>query len=263
MTDPNASPAGWYPDADDFGTERWWGGTAWTSTTRPRSTPAQAPPVPVPAEVTVPPGGWYPDPQNPAVEKWFDGSAWTQMTRERVGHQYAAAPGQPVSAPGKWRFRWVWPNSAEARAFKNPLHHPVVGIVVGLLFLAFGLYGGFSSIAPANMSATITGTVTDVNLSEGGTTSRNGRVSPPSCSPVAGFVVGGKQYTASSSAGVSPCPWALGQPIAVTYDPSSPAKAMIPTEGTARFMPWLVGGMGGLLAAGCSYALVRRRRAKG
>ncbi|TQK43441.1 uncharacterized protein DUF2510 [Streptomyces sp. SLBN-118] len=47
------TPAGWFPDPNTPGTERWWDGTAWTAHTRP----VQAQ-VPVPAQV--PPAGFGP-----------------------------------------------------------------------------------------------------------------------------------------------------------------------------------------------------------
>ena len=270
MSDLSAPPAGWYPDAEDASAERWWGGTAWTATTRPRNTPAQAPPspLPLPAAVTMPPAGWYPDPQNAAGEKWFDGADWTQATRQRPGHQYAGAPGQPapsygqpagqrVGAPGRSGFRWVSYGGSSSSSGS-----PVVGIVVGLIFVAVGLVFVLSSKAPANMSATATATVTNVNISQS-TTSRNGRRSAPSCTPVAGFTVGGKPYTASSSVGSSPCPWTVGQPVVVAYDPKSPANAMIPSTGAGQFMPWIVVGIGALAAAGSAYSLVRKKTNKG
>ncbi len=49
-TEPVASPpAGWYPDAENPGGQRYWDGHEWTDQ---RTSSA-------------PPPGWYPDPQNP------------------------------------------------------------------------------------------------------------------------------------------------------------------------------------------------------
>ena len=261
MSDLNAPPAGWFPDADDASTERWWGGTAWTSTTRPQNTQAQPPPLPVPAAVTMPPAGWYPDPQNPAGEKWFDGSAWTQMTQQAPGRQYAGAPGrqyagapgQPAGALGQPGFRWV----SYGRSGRSTTNNPIVGVIVGLIFMGVAVVMFFTMRTPANMSATVTGTVTNVTVSQG-TTSSNGRRNSPSCSPVAGFVVGGKTYTVSSSMGASPCPWAVGQAVVVAYDPASPSSAMIQTKGMMRFMPWIFGGIGALAAFGCLFSSVSK-----
>lgn len=38
------TPAGWYPNPEDSGTERWWDGAAWTDATRPISGGGSMPP---------------------------------------------------------------------------------------------------------------------------------------------------------------------------------------------------------------------------
>jgi len=58
-------PAGWYPDATNEQIERWWDGTAWTASTRPRPQAA---------------AGWYPDPHKKANLRWWDGASWTEHT---------------------------------------------------------------------------------------------------------------------------------------------------------------------------------------
>ncbi|WP_327322395.1 DUF2510 domain-containing protein [Streptomyces sp. NBC_01210] len=48
------TPAGWYPDSNAPGTERWWDGTAWTAHTRPVQAQVPAAPVPGFGPQTVP-----------------------------------------------------------------------------------------------------------------------------------------------------------------------------------------------------------------
>src|SRR5262245_23527834 len=54
------APAGWHPDPDQYGMERYWDGTQWTGDRR------QAPPAPpgaCPQPGAYPPAGGYPPPQ--------------------------------------------------------------------------------------------------------------------------------------------------------------------------------------------------------
>lgn len=39
MSTPPSTPAGWYPNPDRSGEERWWDGHAWTDATRPTAPP--------------------------------------------------------------------------------------------------------------------------------------------------------------------------------------------------------------------------------
>ena len=130
-----------------------------------------------------------------------------------------------------------------------------MGVLVGLFLLGGGTYFVFSSQTPANMSATATGTVTSVEVSH----RRRSRL----CTPVAAFEVGGKPYTASTSVGVKPCPWTVGQPIAVMYDPASSTNAIVPSPGSTQVMPLIFIGAGALLTAGSAYRLVRKKAVKG
>ena len=59
--------AGWYPDPQAPGVERWWDGYRWTANARPV---AQQPLE-----------GWYPDPQLQGVDRWWDGTGWTDRLR--------------------------------------------------------------------------------------------------------------------------------------------------------------------------------------
>jgi hypothetical protein len=302
MTDLNMPPAGWYPDPQADNTERWWGGTDWTASTRPLNDTPAAPQAPVPAAVALPPAGWYPDPQNAAGEKWFDGADWTQVTRPRADQPPpggAGLPGTPrlpglPAMPGLlgslssqiqqgardpqgfYRGHRQGIDTAAAGALivdglvglptrrgnRSGVFGSLVGIVVGLVFVVVGVFLSSAMKTPANMSATMTGKVTSVTVSHGTTTSSsNSRTrtstSTSTCSPVAGFMVDGKAYTASTSAGVSPCPWAVGQPIDVAYDPASPELATIPSKGGVQYMPLIFGGAGALLAIASVFSFIR------
>jgi hypothetical protein len=47
MSSTTTAPAGWYPDTQNPGFERWWDGENWTGTSRPRPiTAALAQPIP-------------------------------------------------------------------------------------------------------------------------------------------------------------------------------------------------------------------------
>lgn len=138
-----AVPAGWYPDVEQPGAERWWNGALWTDHRRPTVDPTlggQPPsafglsgvsldkpgerpvtaqfPAPVAGPPAVPPG-WYPDPSGGPQPRWWDGMTW-------------AAPSPPP----------VWPGPG------YPVHHPSTTVVtvgapksVGVAFLLTFLFG--------------------------------------------------------------------------------------------------------------------------
>jgi hypothetical protein len=59
MTDAHTAPAGWYPQPDGSGGQRWWDGERWTEHTSPLTAPAVAPvyaaaPAAVPAAAPAP-----------------------------------------------------------------------------------------------------------------------------------------------------------------------------------------------------------------
>ena len=286
------APGGWYPDPQQDNSERWWGGTAWTANTRPLNpAPATAPQPPVPAAGALPPAGWYENPQDDAEEMWFDGAAWTQFTRPRAGQPPAGRPGLPgmpglfgsiggqlqqgARDPGGfYRGHQQGLDTAAGGALlidglvglptrngnRSGVFGSVVGIFVGLVFVGVGLFLSSSMKTPANMSATITGHVTSVTVSQSTTSSssRSSRsTSSSTCSPVAEFVVDDVPFTASTSVGVSPCPWSVGQPIAVAYDPTSPALATIPSKGGVTWMPWIFSGAGALVAVVSLFGFIR------
>jgi hypothetical protein len=87
MTDSTTTyAAGWYPDSNVPGTERYYDGVAWTAQTRPLATERAA--SPAAPEVATPnnniptyAAGWYSDTNVPGTERYFDGTAWTDQTR--------------------------------------------------------------------------------------------------------------------------------------------------------------------------------------
>jgi hypothetical protein len=279
-------PAGWYPDPQNDNTECWWDGAGWTANARPLNhAPTAAPQPAVPAAGTMPAAGWYTNPQDDAQEMWFDGAAWTQITRPRAGQPPVGGPGlsgllgslsgqiqQGARDPGGFYRGHRQGIDAAAggallvdglvglptgRGNRSGVFGSMGGIVIGLVFVAVGLFLSSTMKTPANMTATITGTVTSVNVSHSTTTSSNGsRRDNTACSPVAGFEVGGKTYTASTQIGTSSCP-PVGQPIVVAYDPASPALNTIPTKGGVSFLPWIFGGAGALVAVASLFSLIR------
>ncbi len=127
-TDPNVvhpvrRAAGWYPDEDAAGSERWWNGTQWTTHTRvPGATVTDlaavegespqawsagdervlatidepyrpAPPRPDPLDV---PPGWYADPLGYPMLRWWDGWAWSEHTGPLPPPPAVLVPGKSV-----------------------------------------------------------------------------------------------------------------------------------------------------------------------
>ena len=195
--------------------------------------------------------GWYPDPNDKSSERWWGGTDWTANTRLLI-QAPAQAPPPPLPAAVA-----LPPAGASGRLrFSHRSSNPLVGLLVGLVFLGLGPIIVFTSRTPENMSAT-TGTVISVPVrySTGTSTTR----STPSCTPVAQFVVGGKTYPATMSGGSWPCPWTVGQQVGVAYDPANPYNAMIPITGITRFLPWIFTVIGALLTGVTLRAWWRRK----
>jgi len=90
MTDTknNTAPAGWYPEANQPGHERYWTGTEWGTATRQIGA--------IPSRVA----GWYPDAVNPGQERYWNGERWEDAMR--------LAPSTALRADGKKRRTWPW-----------------------------------------------------------------------------------------------------------------------------------------------------------
>lgn len=78
------SPAGWYPDPDEPGRQRWWDGELWSEHRR------RAPRVQYrPHDPTRPDPGWYPAPGEPGMLRFWEGTYWLDLRLPATD----AAPG--------------------------------------------------------------------------------------------------------------------------------------------------------------------------
>jgi hypothetical protein len=62
-------PAGWYADPQDAKQRRYWDGTQWTEHVAAAATSSSNA------------AGWYPDPQDESQQRYWDGTAWTESVR--------------------------------------------------------------------------------------------------------------------------------------------------------------------------------------
>lgn len=85
-TDIPHSPAGWYPDPQGSGGQRWWDGTAWTEHTHPAA-PAAPAPAHQPTPATPPAAGQYTPTAGPPAAQPYPGAT-------------PYVPGPPI---GSWR----------------------------------------------------------------------------------------------------------------------------------------------------------------
>jgi hypothetical protein len=209
------------------------------------------------------PAGWYPDPHADNTERSWGGTGWTANTRPMNPASAAASPPPvpaSVAAGGALLVDGLVglpsPNGHRRGVFSS-----LNGIALGLVFVALSFIVPSGTTTPANKSATATGAVTRVQISQGGPPASGSTPTPSTCVPVAEFGVSGKTYTtASGPVGFLPCPWRVGQQVAVAYDPASPAGAMIPNQEWAHYLPWIFAGFGALMTIGslisfvCSFA---------
>jgi hypothetical protein len=126
--------SGWYPDPDDAMLERFWDGVAWTTTTRPRTTPTDAvpPPAAVPPTGYAPPTGYGPPAEHAPPAGYGPPPG------------FPPAPGYPGPAPYAMRpvpMGCSWGRRAVAYLIDTLLGAvPILiayGLFVGLLLTAF------------------------------------------------------------------------------------------------------------------------------
>jgi hypothetical protein len=85
----------------------------------------------------------------------------------------------------------------------------VTSIVFGAVFASFALL--LTGILDSSLSVPDGFTTTQTHVS-------SVRLSADGCSPVAQFDVAGSRYTAALNLSVSPCEWAVGDTVTVSYD---------------------------------------------
>jgi hypothetical protein len=181
-------PAAWYEDPGDSRQIRYWDGNAWTSQVGPRpQLPAAAPPAFAPS---------YP-PSQPLVDPY--------AYRDSAHDPYSRAPSvlqDPVA------FR-----AAETASTVAGIGGSIAGILFSIAFISISLFmfSFFDSATAVPVgSVEVAGRVVSLTRGDGG-----------GCSPVAQFFVDGNGHTARSVLSQSPCPWSVGDPVTVTYEPSS------------------------------------------
>lgn len=79
MTKERRAKAGWYPDPQHPGQERYWDGEAWGNARRQTNTGEVR--TPPPAEI--PTAGWYDDPTMTNTRRYWDGKKWTEHRQEK------------------------------------------------------------------------------------------------------------------------------------------------------------------------------------
>ena len=162
MTNDAYRPAGWYPDPDIDGTERWWNGTSFGDQVRlapdPVSQPDPWPSIDPPgyphAETGADrpgsrPPGWYPDPAGAPQPRWWDGSAWTHYAAPPPPHyQGYPAPAYAAAPYGATTIVTMAPPKSVGVAFLLTFFFGPLGMLYStvsgaLIMIAVGLLGGF------------------------------------------------------------------------------------------------------------------------
>ena len=96
-------PAGWYPDPETEGVQRYWDGQAWADQLQPSPTRAE----PRPEHQATIAAGWYFDPEVQGGQRYWDGQRWTDDrrppgARAQAQPGAATAPPRPGSAARPW-----------------------------------------------------------------------------------------------------------------------------------------------------------------
>ncbi len=132
------TPAGWYPDPDSPGQQRYWDGAAWTEHVAPGAIPRQESRS---RTSQAAPAGWYPNPDDLTQQRYWDGAAWTQNVAPtpptEPTPQDVADPDstpQPVA------------DTPVLQAWKPSVGFSILGVLIGTP--AFGLLGFLIAIGP-------------------------------------------------------------------------------------------------------------------
>jgi hypothetical protein len=141
------TPAGWYPDPENPGQERYWTGEAWTDQRRAPAgetpqkgsggvrkrlkqaleNPGETGKLIVqggssePEEPQSAATGWYPDPENADLERRWDGEQWTEERRQLPSAEREAATLRPDIQAAKERMNIAWGGRRELRKLTEHL----------------------------------------------------------------------------------------------------------------------------------------------
>jgi hypothetical protein len=127
-------------------------------------------------------------------------------------------------------------------------------LLFSLFFIGIGLVVLLGTRVPSSYTASATGMVTAVV--DGPPVQAGG---PPGCSAEASFSVRGTTYLARPPGRlqVSPCPWQVGQPVTIKYDPAAPGSADIVSDlGSPGLVAWVLLAFGGIVATGAVVLIV-------
>lgn len=231
-----SAAAGWYPLASEPGMMGYWDGSGWTPHKQPLPPAQETAPVAVqaPAPQAAAPAGsqWSPENLVESVKR-------TVLNKENQALGTTAAGGALI-ADGIVGF-------GENR---KGLGGAIGTIIFAIIWLVVTMVPGMPlhNTEPRAGTLHAQGTVIAVDVSSKG-----------NCSPVAQLLVDGRAYTIHSGVSQSPCPYAKGDKIDLTYHPDDvAATAAIPPSGAFKlfltFAPWI----GVLVLLGGVWTLIKR-----